>query len=81
MGEAVDQRTGDKQAYVFLLYIECNHRRKGLGSALMHHAQSWAKGQGYGQISLQVFEDNHSAVNLYNKLGYTSQARWMSLDL
>lgn len=81
LGEAVDQRTGLKQAYVFLLYVEPAHRRKGLGTALMAHAQQWAKQQGYGQIGLQVFEDNQSALALYQKLGYVSQARWLSLDL
>jgi len=81
LGEAIDQRSGNKQAYVFLLYVAPAHRHKGLGSTLMHQAQRWAKQQGYAQISLQVFEDNQAAMNLYAKLGYQSQAKWMSLDL
>lgn len=81
LGESIDQRNGQKQAYVFLLYVDKAHRRKGLGSALMAHAQQWAKQQGYRQMSLQVFEDNLSALKLYEKLGYASQARWMSLDI
>lgn len=79
--EAIDQRSGDKQAYVFLLYVAPPHRHKGLGSALMEHAQSWAKRNGYEQMSLQVFEKNKAAMRLYEKLGYESQAKWMSLDL
>lgn len=81
MGEAIDQRTGNKQAYVFLLYVAPQHRHQGLGTALMHHAQSWAKEQGYQQMSLQVFEDNEAAMKLYAKLGYQSQAKWMSLEI
>jgi ribosomal protein S18 acetylase RimI-like enzyme len=81
MGEAIDQRTGSQQAYVFLLYIAPEHRHQGLGTALMYHAQNWAKQQGYGQISLQVFEDNDAAMQLYTKLGYQSQAKWMSLEI
>ncbi|MEL6937985.1 MAG: GNAT family N-acetyltransferase [Cyanobacteria bacterium J06598_1] len=81
IGESVDQRNGQKQAYVFLLYVDKSHRRRGLGTWLMQHAQQWAKQQGYSQISLQVFEDNISALNLYQNLGYTPQARWMSLDI
>ena len=80
-GEAIDQRTGLKQAYVFLIYVEPAHRRQGLGAALMAHAQAWAKRQGYRQIGLQVFEDNQPALTLYQKLGYAPQARWLSLDL
>ena len=81
MGEAIDQRTGNKQAYVFLLYVAPQHRYRGLGTALMRHAQSWAKEQGYQQMSLQVFEDNEAAMKLYAKLGYRSQAKWMSLEI
>ncbi len=81
LGESIDQRNGQKQAYVFLLYVNEAHRRQGLGSGLMTHAQQWAKQQGYEQIGLQVFEDNVSALRLYEKLGYKPQARWMSLDI
>ena len=81
LGESIDQRNGQKQAYVFLLFVEKAHRRQGLGSALMTHAHTWAKQQGYSQMSLQVFEQNTSAIQLYQKLGYTPQARWMSLDI
>ncbi len=80
-GEAVDQRTGLKQAYVFLLYVAPEHRHQGLGRAMMEHAQQWAKQQGYSQIGLQVFDDNAAALSLYQKLGYRSQARWLSLEI
>lgn len=81
MSEAIDQRSGLKQAYVFLLYVAAKHRHQGLGSALMQHAQTWAQQQGYKQVSLQVFEDNVAAMTLYEKLGYQSQAKWMSLEI
>ena len=81
LGEAIDQRSGLKQAYVFLLYVNPDHRQQGLGTALMHHAQQWAAQQGYSQIGLQVFEDNAPALKLYQKLGYRPQARWLSLDI
>jgi ribosomal protein S18 acetylase RimI-like enzyme len=80
-GEAVDQRSGLKQAYVFLLYVAPEHRHQGLGTALMQQAQTWAKQQGYSQIGLQVFESNAAALRLYDKLGYVSQAKWLSLEL
>ncbi len=81
LGEAIDQRSGLKQAYVFLLYVSPDHRQQGLGTALMRHAHEWAVQQGYSQIGLQVFEDNAPALKLYRKLGYRSQARWLSLDV
>lgn len=81
LGEAIDQRTGDRQAYVFLLYVAPKHRHQGLGTALMQHAQHWAQQQGYQHMSLQVFEDNDAAMQLYTKLGFQSQAKWMSLKI
>lgn len=79
--EAIDQWTGLAQAYVFLIYVAPEHRRKGIGKALMEYAQSWAKAQGYGAIGLQVFESNLPAMQLYAGLGYQSRAVWMTLEL
>lgn len=81
LGEGIDQRSGVRQAYVFLLYVVAEHRQQGLGKALMTYAQQWAKKQGYAQIGLQVFEDNTVALNLYEQMGYKPQARWLSLVL
>ena len=81
LGEGIDQRNGAKQAYVFLLYVAIAHRRQGLGRAMMQHAHHWAKQQDYGQIGLQVFEDNASARSLYEQMGYLPKAMWLSLDL
>lgn len=81
LGEAIDQRSGEAQAYVFLLYVAPHHRGLGLGSGLMEHAQQWAKQRGYRQVSLQVFEDNLPALRLYSRLGYQPQARWLTLDI
>ncbi|MEO0455639.1 MAG: GNAT family N-acetyltransferase [Cyanobacteria bacterium P01_A01_bin.114] len=81
LGSAIDQSTGQRQAYVFLVYIAPEHRRRGLGTALMQYGQSWAQRQGYQQVGLQVFERNQSALNLYQKLGYQPQAIWMVKEL
>jgi ribosomal protein S18 acetylase RimI-like enzyme len=81
LGNAVDQVRGDRHAHVFLLYILPEHRRRGLGSALMRHAEEWAKARGDRQIGLQVFQSNQPALNLYQHLGYETQSLWMSKPL
>jgi len=81
LGNAVDQVRGDRHAHVFLLYILPEHRRQGLGSALMRHADDWAKARGDRQIGLQVFQSNQPALNLYQHLGYETQSLWMSKPL
>lgn len=81
LGQSVNQLTGALQAYVYLVYVALEHRRQGLGCALMAQAKVWAQAQGYQQISLQVFSNNVAALKLYSRLGYQSKATWMTLDL
>jgi ribosomal protein S18 acetylase RimI-like enzyme len=77
IGNATDQIVGDRHAYIFLLYVSPEHRHRGIGSALMLRAESWAKKRGDRQIGLQVFNDNQPALNLYQKLGYQPHSLWM----
>lgn len=77
LGVAVDQLQGDRHTNVFLLYVDPNYRQQGIGSALMHHAEAWARAQGDRQIGLQVFQTNQVALNLYQNLGYQPQSLWM----
>lgn len=77
LGNAVDQLDGDRHAHVFLLYVDPQHRRQGIGSALIHHAETWARQRGDRQLGLQVFADNQAAIHLYEKLGYQTFSHWM----
>lgn len=83
LGNAIDQASGDRHAHIFLLYVMPNHRRKGIGAALVRHAEDWAKERGDRQIGLQVFTSNQPALQLYQTLGYQTQSLWMvkSLEL
>ncbi len=77
MGNAIDQITGQRHAHLFLLYVVPEHRRRGVGRALMEYAQTWARARGDKQIGLQVFSSNIPALNLYNQLGFQTQSLWM----
>ena len=77
LGNTVDQVKGDRHAHIFLLYVMPEHRRKGIGSALMRHAEDWARARGDRQIGLQVFQSNQPALSLYHQLGYETQSFWM----
>jgi ribosomal protein S18 acetylase RimI-like enzyme len=81
LGQATDQRQGILHPYILLLYVDPRHRRRGIGTALMHVAHHWAKSEGNRQISLQVFSDNPAAQALYRKLGYRSEAILMKKSL
>lgn len=81
LGNAIDQATGERHAHIFLLYIAPEHRRRGLGAALVIHAENWARQRGDVQIGLQVFLSNQPALNLYQKLGYQSHSILMIKSL
>lgn len=81
LGNSVDQVSGERHAHVFLLYVMPWCRRQGIGGALMHHAETWAKNRGDRQIGLQVFANNQSALELYRQRGYQALSLWMLKDL
>ena len=77
MGSAVDQVRGDRHAHIFLLYVAPEHRRRGIGTALMRQAEDWARERGDRQIGLHVFCQNQPARRLYESLGFAPQSIWM----
>lgn len=81
VGNAVDQVRGDLHTHVFLLYVMPQHRRRGIGNALMSYVENWARMRGDRQIGLQVFQANEPALNLYSQLGYQTQSLWMVKSL
>ncbi|BDI15066.1 hypothetical protein ANSO36C_08680 [Nostoc cf. commune SO-36] len=77
VGNAIDQVHGNRHAHIFILYVVPEHRRRGIGRALMQYVENWAIQRGDRQIGLQVFQSNKPALNLYNHLGYQTQSLWM----
>ncbi len=81
VGNVIDQVQGDRHANIFLLYVVPEHRRRGIGTALMQYVENWATSRGDRQIGLQVFPSNTAALNLYNHQGYQTQSLWMVKSL
>ncbi len=81
MGNVIDQVQGDRYAHIFILYVLPEHRRQGIGKALMRYAESWARARGDRQIGLQVYQNNQAALALYQQLGYQSESFWMAKPL
>ncbi len=52
------------------LYVEKDHRREGVGLALMKVAESYFKSKHCKRIFIDVFVPNASAHKFYMKLGY-----------
>lgn len=58
------------QAYLYHIFIDDLHRRKGYGKKTLEIFQSMLKQSGIESIGLSVFGKNEAAYQLYKKLGY-----------
>lgn len=56
--------------YIGSLGVDEKYRHQGIGTKLIHEAESWCKEHNIGAIELDVFAFNGSAEQLYARLGY-----------
>lgn len=65
---------GDTLAFVYNMYTEPAHRRRGLGRRILETMQTWARDNGVGSMAL-----NASAAGrpLYESMGYAESPRAM----
>ena len=67
---AVQERAGEKVAYVYDISIRPQHQRQGRGTAVFAALEREARARGLAAIGLHVFGHNTGAQALYDKLGY-----------
>lgn len=70
LGRSVDQFTCDDTGYVLGIFVEPELRGRGIGSALLAHAESWCREKGLPHISLNVSWHNENARKFYESHGY-----------
>jgi diamine N-acetyltransferase len=66
-------------AEIDTLVVAETYRRAGVGRALVMRAQEWAVEQGADEIRLIVYEFNQDAIRFYERLGFATSRRTMSL--
>jgi ribosomal-protein-alanine N-acetyltransferase len=54
------------------LMVERDHRRQGIGTALIGACMAWAAGIGASAMRLEVRASNLAALALYRRLGFTT---------
>jgi GNAT superfamily N-acetyltransferase len=64
----------DAEAYVVIggLVVDRNHRRLGIGRALMDRAEVWARERGCSMVRLSSSVTRDAAHRFYESLGYTN---------
>jgi ribosomal protein S18 acetylase RimI-like enzyme len=57
------------------MLVDRGWRGRGVGSALIRAAISWARGRGLHKLCLEVFAHNTAAIALYRKYGFVEEGR------
>ena len=72
-----DYFTRTTHAHISVVAVTKAAEGRGVGRALMAHAEAWARAQGHDRITLSVFENNGRARALYDRVGYATEMRRM----
>jgi GNAT superfamily N-acetyltransferase len=65
-----DYFTGHPRAYVDILVVGPEAEGQGVGRALLHHVEQWARERGFLEVVLDVFAGNEGATAFYERCGY-----------
>lgn len=71
----------EKRLHLNELMVKEDHRRKGIGGALLKEAENKALSLGIEVLDLVVSENNVIALNIYDKMGYVSERRQLMRQL
>jgi ribosomal protein S18 acetylase RimI-like enzyme len=63
-------KIGEDTGYIYNIFIEPEHQRKGYGRQAMTEIEEVAKELGFSKIELHVFGHNQTARHLYEQLEY-----------
>ena len=68
-----DYYTDSHAAHIADVVVSADAGGRGIGSALMKHAEDWARQRGFEMLTLNVFSANRGARDLYARLGFDEE--------
>src|SRR6184192_2758048 len=63
------------RGWIYSVAVAPAHRRRGVGSQLVRHAEQALVGKGCVKINLQILEGNESVTAFYESLGFSIEKR------
>ena len=63
------------RGWLYYLAVEPGRRGRGLGGAMVRHAEGWLASCGMPKVELMVREENTGVRDFYRKLGYEVEPR------
>lgn len=76
-----DYFTDHPRAYVEILVVAEEAEGRGVGRALMAHAEQWGRDHGCHEVALDVFANNPSAIAFYERIGFAPDHLRLSKSL
>jgi RimJ/RimL family protein N-acetyltransferase len=70
---ARDQHPASRHVADLGLMVAADHRRRGVGTALLEAAVEWASQAGVRKLELHVFPWNKAAIALYDRFGFVRE--------
>jgi putative acetyltransferase len=70
-----DEHPATQHVATFGMFVVASHRGRGVGTALMEQALTWARRFGVERIELTVYPGNQAAIALYRKFGFVEEGR------
>jgi GNAT superfamily N-acetyltransferase len=67
---AVDYFSGERHGHLGMVAVTAEAEGRGAGAALIGAAERWARDCGYSKLTLNVFEGNQRARQVYDRFGY-----------
>jgi ribosomal protein S18 acetylase RimI-like enzyme len=73
--------TPSEHAFIGFLYVDPEHRGKGVNKRVLDHLFAWAKANDLPEVHLTVYPENASAVRAYEKAGFDHYLLEMRVNL
>lgn len=73
--------TPEFHAYIGFLYVDPDHRGRGVNNLVLDHLFAWARKNNLPEIHLTVYPDNAPAIRAYQKTGFQPYILEMRLNL
>jgi ribosomal protein S18 acetylase RimI-like enzyme len=65
----------EDRGWLYYLAVDPSVQRKGLGRAMVRHAEKWLRAHGAKKVMLMVRPNNRNVRGFYDRLGYKSEPR------
>lgn len=60
----------DFTGYIGFMFVDSNHRGKGIGKEVLEYLVNWLQSKNMEHIVLEVYAENTGAIEMYKKCGF-----------